>query len=106
MAANEPIMLKDKHGQGIPALGPYHANTQSVNITDDTAQTLVFPTGTMYYELASVIPLYVDADGTADVNSAVFPAGAAIYKVMTGQTQVSVKRVTTDTGPVTLTPMG
>lgn len=106
MAVNEPQMFKDKGGTGIQALGPYHANTQSVNITSDAVETLNIPTGALYYELASTLPLYINADGVASVSSAVFPAGAAIYKVLSGQTQVSVRRVSADTGPVTLTPMG
>lgn len=106
MPFNEPELLRDKHGAGVQAFGPYHASTVSVNITDGTAQNLAIPANTQYYELASVIPLYIDADGIAGISSAVFPAGAAIYKVLPGQTQVSVLRITTDTGPVTLTPMG
>ena len=76
-----------------------------MSITDDTPVTLSIPANTKFYELASVIPIYVDADGTAGVTSAVFPAGAAVYKVLSGQTQVSCRRVSTDTGPVTLTPL-
>ena len=104
---NEPRLLKDRLGSAIQALAPLHADTVSVSIVDANAITLTIPTGTKYYELASIIPLYIDADGTASVTSALFPAGVATYKVGTDQTAVSAKRVdSADTGPVTLTPLG
>lgn len=103
--ANQPLLRKDGQGNPIPAFGPVHSSTQSVSITDDAAVTLSIPANTKYYELASVIPIYVNANGTAVVTSAVFPAGVAVYKVLSGQTQISCKRVSTDTGPITLTPL-
>ena len=103
----EPRLLKDKLGNPVPVFAPIHGDTQSVNVVNDTAVTLSIPAGTIFYELASVIPLYINANGTATAASAVFPAGVATYKVATGQTQVSAKRVgAADTGPVTLTPLG
>lgn len=103
---NQPLLRKDIGGNPVPALAPVHTSTQSASITTDTAVTLSIPANTKYYELASVIPIYINANGTAVVTSAVFPAGAAVYKVLDGQTQVSCKRIgTSDTGPVTLTPL-
>lgn len=103
---NQPLLRKDGQGNPIPAFGPIHSSTQSSNITNDTPITLSIPANTKFYELASVIPIYIDANGTAGLTSAVFPAGAAVYKVLTGQTQVSCRRIgATDTGPVTLTPL-
>lgn len=102
---NQPLLRKDGQGQAVPVLGPDHANTQSAQIVDGTPVTLSIPANTKFYELASVIPIYVNANGTATVTSAVFPAGAAVYKVLAGQTQVSCLRVGTDTGPVSLTPL-
>lgn len=104
-SANQPLLRKDIGGNPVPAFGPVHGSTQSASIVSDTAVTLSIPANTKYYELASVIPIYVNANGTATVTSAVFPAGAAVYKVLDGQTQVSCRRITTDTGPVTLTPL-
>lgn len=106
MAFEQPELYRDKHGKSVQAFGPYHDNVSAGNITDDTAVTLNIPTGTIYYELASTIACYVNANGVATVNSAVFPAGAAIYKVLPGQTQVSLKRIAAETGPVSLTPLG
>lgn len=102
---NQPLLRKDGQGNPVPAFGPVHASTQTAQITGGTAVTLSIPANTKFYELASVIPIYVNANGTATVSSAVFPAGAAVYKVLDGQTQVSCLRIGTDTGPVTLTPL-
>jgi len=107
MGRDAPEQLKDKQGAPIAAFGPYHDATATASITSDTAVSLAIPANTKFYELASVIPCYVNAEATATASSAVFPAGVAIYKVLPGQTVVSMKRIgATDTGPVTLTPLG
>lgn len=104
---NEPLLKRDKGGSAIQAFGPFHADTVSVNITDGSAVTLSIPTDTEFYEVAAIFPCYIDADGVASTSSALFPPGVATYKVLTGQTQVSMMRVDSgDTGPVTLTPVG
>ena len=102
---NQPLLRKDGQGQAVPVLGPVHSSTQSAQIVGGVAVTLPIPANTKFYELASAIPIYVNANGTATVTSAVFPAGAAVYKVLAGQTQVSCLRIGTDTGPVSLTPL-
>ena len=93
-------------GTSIQALGLDCANTQVANITDGTPQSLSIPANTQMFELASIIPLYINFEGTAGVTTHVFPAGVGVYKVLSGQTTVSVTRIiATDTGPVSLTPL-
>ena len=104
---NQPLLRRDKGGTAIQAFGPFHADTQTASIVGASAVTLTIPADTKFYELAAIFPCYVDADGAADSSSALFPAGVATYKVLDGQTEVSMMRVIgTDTGPVTLTPVG
>lgn len=108
MSKNRPEQPKDTPGGPIPVLGPFHDDTQVVNLTDSTAKTLTIPTGTQIYELASEIDIHFDADGTAAVaTSALFPRGVGVYKVIPGQTAISVIRVGgSAVGVVTLTPLG
>ena len=106
MAFEQPELLRDKHGRSIQIFGPHHGDTVSASIIDGVAVTLAIPAGTVYYELAASIPCYVNANGVATSSSAVFPTGVATYKVVPGQTQVSMMRIGADTGPVSLTPLG
>ncbi len=107
MPFTDPDMQHDARGRAVPALAPYHGDTVTATISTDTAVSLGIPSGCVYYEVAALFGCYIDANGTADTASAVFPAGAAVYRVLPGQVTVSMKRIdSADTGPVTLTPMG
>lgn len=107
MSKGSPVQLKDTQGDPISILGPVHSETATANITDGNPVSLAIPADTKFYELSATFDCYFDVDGTATTSSALFPRGSAVYKVLSGQTSVSMLRIdSADTGRVTLTPLG